>query len=321
MKHNIYYLVAIVFFLPLSSCNDNKNLRRNKIKYHEEKQFVIDLYNFDSVYMKYMPDTALNFPDLKSLYKYRKIIYSKFDSVGNSFSNNNDLKILNRRAATIQMDNLMEVLYYKVLTNAKKDIEHINLVSLFSPNSNLISLQQRIDLFNSYPEGVRNSTVGKKVWSTIREYTFDNLTGFDFMKFSNTHIKDSSFSVLSLHSILQKKSKYTIIILGASWCAPCRLDELQFKYWIPLIDTNIVSVIGLSVDTDEKKWKSYLKNDNLPWRIYLLPDGMDNKIVKDLDMRSIPMNLVLDGNLKIVAQNTDIRKVLKQIPGLPVTDD
>ncbi|MBS1736275.1 MAG: thioredoxin family protein [Bacteroidetes bacterium] len=81
-----------------------------------------------------------------------------------------------------------------------------------------------------------------------------------------------------------------------------------------LIDTSAVRIIGLSVDSSPQKWIKALIQDDLPWKNYLLENDMRNPMIKKLGFDGIPMNILLDSKKTIIAQNTDIRKILKQIP-------
>ena len=116
-------------------------------------------------------------------------------------------------------------------------------------------------------------------------------------------------------NILKGSSKYQIVIFGASWCSACILGERQLKLWFPLIDTESIKVISISIDTEKDKWKSYLAKEQYPWKCYLLANGgMDNEMVRGLKFEAIPINFLLDETGKIIAENVDIRKILKKIP-------
>lgn len=75
-----------------------------------------------------------------------------------------------------------------------------------------------------------------------------------------------------------------------------------------------IKIIGFSIDTDSQKWRKAILEDNVPWKCYLLENDMHNNMIKKLGFEAIPMNFLVDRYKNILAQNTDIRKILKQIP-------
>ena len=93
----------------------------------------------------------------------------------------------------------------------------------------------------------------------------------------------------------------------------------MLKYWYKDIDTSKIQIIGFSVDRDMNKWKKYIAEENYPWKMFLLPKAFDNRISKAFNLGDgIPMNFLVDSSGKILSQNTDIRKILKNIPELNI---
>jgi hypothetical protein len=279
---------------------------------------VIDLYPQDSIYQSYLPDTSLIFNNPQNLKNYVFQKSKVFDDFCNERIKNSigkkDFIILANRSAQIRYSDLLETLYFKFIKKNSEGNGNMGLLSNFSPYSNIISIDQRKEVFQTFPAAIRYNSVGKNTWKRLEDYSFVKNNGFNVDEFKELPVKDTNGRTLKFGDFLDDRSSYTILVFGASWCAPCRLEEMQLKHWIPFIDTSVVKIIGLSVDSSPQKWEKALGEDDLPWKSYLLENNMHNPMIKKLDFDGIPMNFLLDSNKTIITQNTDIRKVLKQIP-------
>jgi len=96
-------------------------------------------------------------------------------------------------------------------------------------------------------------------------------------------------------SLNQYKGKVIILNFWATWCPPCvaeipSLIQLQAKY-------PNVQVIGISVDQDKDKVKSFITSKGINY-----PVGYANtKLLKEFgNVSTIPTTYILDKNFKIV---------------------
>lgn len=62
-------------------------------------------------------------------------------------------------------------------------------------------------------------------------------------------------------------------------------------------------IIGISLDEDEQKLKSFLKEKNIPWPQYFDGKGWENKLAMQYGIKSIPATFLLDGDGKIIAKD------------------
>jgi thiol-disulfide isomerase/thioredoxin len=261
-----------------------------------------------------MPDTNISFNDMKLLRNYVFNKMKSFDSFCEKRNQQHDKHIrLANHSAQIIFDDLQETIYFKYYKSASRNLQSIGMLGFFSPYSNIVSLSERINLYNSFPSEIRNSSIGKKTFQKFEEYGFKRNINLDIHQFETLPVKDENNNSIKINSIFDNH-QYYIIVFGASWCLACRIEELQLKLWAPLIDSSMIKIVGLSIDTDPKKWKEYLDNDKLPWKCYLLNGGMENRMVKELMFEGVPRNFLLDNKGKILSENTDIRKILKDVP-------
>ena len=63
------------------------------------------------------------------------------------------------------------------------------------------------------------------------------------------------------------------------------------------------TVFGVSLDNDKNKWLQAIKADNLTWPQVSDLKGWGNEVAVRFGIQSIPQNILLDPNGKIVAVN------------------
>lgn len=317
---NLILIYCIYVTACKSSLKQDKLASNIEFKKDSSKPRIIRLYKVDSAFLPYMPDTSLTFASSKELRNYFFLISKKFDSAKAILDfksvKDKNLVTLSKRNASIFFDDLMEVVYFKFYKKAPKDNQNMGSLSFYSPYSNIIPLKERLDFYNTFPEKIQKNEIGQKTWNKFMEYSFDKNIDANLYQYDNLQLTDSANRKKYLKNIFSAQYKYYILVFGASWCYPCRLEEKQLKYWTPFIDTSQINIIGLSIDKDFTKWEKYLEEDKLPWNCYLLQGEMNNELVKSLRFEGVPRNFLLDAKGKVLAENTDIRKILKQIPFL-----
>jgi thiol-disulfide isomerase/thioredoxin len=215
--------------------------------------------------------------------------------------------------ADIMFDDYMQYVNNKSLY-AQSDKKNIELLAFTSPFSNVTKLSSVINLYESFADKYKKSQVGNKVFNILNSLKFEKNIGSSIKAFPEIIILDDSGNKLTTSNLQNNFKQYTIISFGASWCLPCRLSDLQLKQWYSQIDSSKIRVYTLSVDKYFSKWKQYLMEDSPLWSVYLVENEMNNAWVKKLQVEAIPLYFLFDKNGVVLAENTDIRKILKKIP-------
>ena len=262
-------------------------------------------------------DTTLDFNNLTSLNKYWEIqnkkIYNFSKIIPSSYSEKNKARFYSDSVILFQQD-LYTVLLFKTLRKIKKEAKNIYAITYNISFSNLISINDRIELFNTFPLEIRTSKDGKKVHDQLLDYSnkLNLVTANKYL--SDSYVKGQKGEVYKLSKIFNSNKQYYLFIIGASWCSPCRHENRLLNGIFNLIDTSKIQIIGLSIDDDESKWKLALKQDACKWSNFLLIGGANSKLYTENVKYGIPYNLLYHSNQQLISSHSSLQLLLKQIP-------
>lgn len=323
------FLIFFLLIFSLIGCHNND--RKEVVKYNIPDsanngtsndlnlENEIDLYPYDTIFNQFLPDTSLVFNSNKPLKEYLFEKYRLFDSAFNKWESKDTIQtFVIKRTAQILYDDNAQAIRFKYF-KTRKDNLSLTMLSDYSPFSRLITLDDRLSEFNNYPIKMQRSQLGEKAINQLKRYEFKNNIGRSFDSFFGEEIITTDEKKVTLKTLLHKEARYYIFVFGASWCGACIIEERMLKYWNEGLKPFKIQIVGLSVDDNMKKWKKYIDEENYPWDAVLLPKEFRNKLSSLIDTgNGIPMNLLVDNNGTILAQNTDIRRILEAIPELKV---
>ncbi len=130
--------------------------------------------------------------------------------------------------------------------------------------------------------------------TTIIEDTDRQLLAFQGR---NTLLENVNAEVISGH--------YTLIDLWATWCQPClyampALADIYEKY---RYDGLKVVSISLDGESAKEKWKKTIEKENMYWDNYIMPEGFDADLCRQLGIKAIPHYILLDPEGRIMLEN------------------
>lgn len=167
--------------------------------------------------------------------------------------------------------------------------------------SSLLDIAYMIDedflsMYNSLGQEYKTSQKGKELETQI-EKTKRTFVGQPILAFTQKDTSGVDFSITAL------KGKYVLIDFWASWCGPCRRENPNIvKAYNNYKDKNF-EILGVSLDNKRDPWIAAMHKDQLTW--YHVSDlkGWKNEVSEMFGIRSIPQNLLIDPDGKIIARN------------------
>jgi len=142
-----------------------------------------------------------------------------------------------------------------------------------SKSGYVISLKERIAILKSVEVG-----------QPAPDFTMNDTTG--------KPVKLSSF-----------KGKFLLVDFWASWCSPCRAENPNVVKAYAEFSKKGFDILGVSFDKDKAKWIKAIKEDKLTWNHVSDLQYWGNAAGKLYGIMSIPSNVLLDKEGKIIAKN------------------
>ena len=122
---------------------------------------------------------------------------------------------------------------------------------------------------------------------------------FDKLNFIN---QNKIFNKLS-----EVKSKYTVVVFGASWCPKCKEELPEIAKLYSKWKAKEVEVIFIALEEDEKVFKNFAKG--FPFISYSDNKKWESKIVKDYYVFSTPTVFLLDHKREIILRPNSVKQM------------
>ncbi|MEP6584329.1 MAG: TlpA disulfide reductase family protein [Ginsengibacter sp.] len=152
------------------------------------------------------------------------------------------------------------------------------------------------ELYKLLPSEVKTSGLGQFANQQIEESKI-NPIGSTIKDFSQNDTTGKPVDISSL------RGKYVLLDFWASWCRPCRMENPNVVAAYKKYHDKNFTVLGISLDQAKPAWLNAIQMDGLTWNHVSDLKGWNNQVAALFQVRSIPQNLLIDPNGKIVAKN------------------
>lgn len=102
-------------------------------------------------------------------------------------------------------------------------------------------------------------------------------------------------------SLEQYRGKVVLLDFWAVWCGPCIAEMPNVKKVYDTYKDEGFDIIGISLDTDEERLRTYLKENELPWRQVFSGEGWNSPVSRQYGIRAIPAPWLIDKTGKLIS--------------------
>jgi peroxiredoxin len=154
-------------------------------------------------------------------------------------------------------------------------------------------LERRFEMLSPAAKG---SLYGKMVAQSVADAKVGSI-GSEALDFTQN---DPDGKPVKLSSF---RGKYVLVDFWASWCGPCRNENPNVVDAYQKYKSKNFTVLGVSLDRARDPWLKAIQDDRLEWTHVSDLKFWNNEVAQAYRVSSIPQNLLIDPQGRIVAKN------------------
>lgn len=293
MKYFIIFCLASILGLPGIQ---NGKLLSQAVSHKRLDTFIS---NKDSMLEKVKIDTLLNFKDpheLIAYYKKKSAIYYKSILKNKTIPHSVQEKV----SYTLSI-NLSKLVFRYLIHCDRNDSFNFNfMLGVIIRNDGLFTEKQLSDLYSSFPEIFKSSSIGKSYLAIMKKRPHN-------IGKSVLNVRRGSFQNVYGNQIIvdliDRKHPLTLIYFTASWCGPCKYYINMYKESLEKLYNKDVKIISISIDKSQKDWVKYVQEEKYEWDCYRAMDADNLPIRQYIQVKAIPYCLLIDSFGNIIVEN------------------
>ncbi len=159
-----------------------------------------------------------------------------------------------------------------------------------------LKLSEQEEVLNKLAPSAKDNALAKEIYHSIE---IDKTTGPGRPAIGFTQ-NDTLGNPVALKDY---RGRYVLVDFWASWCGPCRAENPNVVAAYNKFKDKNFTVLGVSLDKKKENWLEAIHKDHLTWTHVSDLKYWDNAVAKLYDIRSIPSNILIDPDGKIVAKD------------------
>ncbi len=171
----------------------------------------------------------------------------------------------------------------------------VDLMDLFTQGSIQPGLVE--PMYNALSKRMKNS---EKILGWVKKLEEAKLAVSGNQTAPSFSMNNTEGKPVSLESY---RGSYLLLDFWASWCMPCRAENPNVLAAYKKYKDKNFKVLSVSLDEQKEAWIKAIKEDKLPWTQISDLKGADSEVAKMYNIISIPANVLIDPNGKIVGKN------------------
>lgn len=225
----------------------------------------------------------------------------EYKKASSNKDNDQLLKIIRSKGDSISDEILKWQLSY-IEDNPKSFISAYLLESICSPKINKDRVKKYYEMLDV---SLSESKYTKSIKSFLSVFTGNPFQDFEVYETNKTPYKFATIA----------KDKVILIDFWASWCKPCREQNVKLATIYEKFKTKGFEIVGVSIDRDTLRFLNTIKQDKMTWTNFM--ERNDETAVSLIYQSSqIPSNILIDKNGIITHKDIDLQELETEIESL-----